>query len=640
MKCFARFFENVQQDLKTFIYWCLVFTIFRIVFIMVFSGQLNGNYADVPLALFLGLRLSLKTAGILALIGFVLATLPKIIFKAWPAKKIRILWHGLSLVFFSICFMARIPYYKIFNAAFNMMLVNGAHDDIKAIIVTAVEEYQLLWRLPLAIVLAAALIWLLNKALIKTPVMYFDKCKYKPLAAGATIVLIAVLCVFVRYGGAFNYANSINWESAARLKSTLLNEAVLDDGQALYRVRASIKKMAKANNVKISVEELRQKIALTGGKENAATFDEAFVHTVKQPKMQHQPKNVVLIVGESFGQWPFLPKFKDLGLVDNMLALQNSVQAAHINTMLAHGSGTITAVNGLLCGLPDNGIYENYQAISFQEKYTMGIGYIMHKLGYKTVFWYGGFPGWQNLKNFVLAQGFDEFHCADEFGYDGGNAWGCPDELLLRKVGGNMDKEPADKKVFHVVLTTSNHPPYTLDIDKIGFPRAAVRDKLPADISKDDKVLTELGHIWYADKTMGDFVKAAEKNHPDSLFIITGDHSERFDFAIEQDARTRSTIPCIFYGQGVQADWFAKNSVGCHMQLAGTLAELLAPAGFEYNAMMDSMLENNSFAFNHRLFAKEDKLEVLDKLADKQQEEKIAAMRSISAWRMLKGNKM
>lgn len=62
--------------------------------------------------------------------------------------------------------------------------------------------------------------------------------------------------------------------------------------------------------------------------------------------------------------------------------------------------------------------------------------------------------------------------------------------------------------------------------------------------------------------------------------------------------------------------------------------------GFEYNAMMDSMLENNSFAFNHRLFAKEDKLEVLDKLADKQQEEKIGAMRSISAWRMLKGNKM
>lgn len=512
MRYFSRFFENLQHDLKAFIYWCVVFTIFRIAFIAVYSSQLNGNYADVPMALLLGLRLSLKTAGMLALIGFVLATLPKIILKAWPAEKIRIFWHGLSLVFFSICFMARIPYYKIFNAAFNMMLVNGAHDDIKAIVMTAVEEYQLLWRLPLAIVLAAALIWLLNKLLIKTPVICFDECKSKPLAAGATIVLLAILCVFVRYGGAFNYANSINWESAARLKSNLLNEAVLDDGQALYRVRASIKKMAKENNVKLSSQELRQKIALAGGKENSATLEEAFVRTVKQPKMQHQPKDVVLIVGESFGQWPFLPKFKDSGLIDNMLALQNSAQAAHINTMLAHGNGTISAINGLLSGLPDVGLYENYQPVSFKEKYATGIGYIMQKLGYKTVFWYGGFPGWQNLKNFVLAQSFDEFHCADEFGYNGGNAWGCPDELLLRKVGEYIDKEPLEQKVFHVVLTTSNHPPYTLDVDKMGFSRAAVRDKLPADISRDDKILTELGHIWYADKTMGDFVKAVEKN--------------------------------------------------------------------------------------------------------------------------------
>ena len=137
MRLFARFFDNLQQDLKAFLYWCLAFTIFRMVFIWLYSGQLNGNYADVPMALFLGLRLSLKTAGILGLIGFALASLPNIFFKEWPANKIRNVWHGLALVFFSICFMARIPYYKIFNAAFNMMLINGAYDDIKAILLTA-----------------------------------------------------------------------------------------------------------------------------------------------------------------------------------------------------------------------------------------------------------------------------------------------------------------------------------------------------------------------------------------------------------------------------------------------------------------------------------------------------------------------
>ena len=219
--------------------------------------------------------------------------------------------------------MARIPYYKIFNAAFNMMLINGAHDDIKAIIITAIEEYQLLWRLPVAIVIGLLLTGILRMVYKYTGVKEFEACKRKPLVAVLTIVFVAVFCVFVRYGGAFDYARSINWESAARLKSNLLNEAVLDDGQALYRVRSGKKMLAKVTNVNISKEELRQKIALAGGNPQAKTIDEAFLHTVKQPKLSHKPSNVVLVVGESFGQWPFLAQFKDLGLVDRMLALQN-----------------------------------------------------------------------------------------------------------------------------------------------------------------------------------------------------------------------------------------------------------------------------------------------------------------------------
>ena len=638
MQYFARFFENLQQDIKAFLYWCLVFTLFRIVFIWVYSSQLNGNYADVPMALFLGARLSLKTAGMICLIGFVLASLPNIIIKKWLVAKVRKIWHGIALVFFSICFMARIPYYKIFNAAFNMMLINGAHDDIKAIFVTAIEEYQLLWRLPVAIIIGLLLAWFFVEIQKHTPMISFAECKCKPLVAVSIVVFTAVFCVFVRYGGAFNYAHSINWESAARLKSNLLNEAILDDGQALYRVRASKKMLAKVNNVQISEQELRQKIALAGGDTSAKSIDKAFLRTVAGSKVVKQPSNIVLIVGESFGQWPFMPKFRELGLVDNMLALQNSSNATHINTMLAHGSGTISAINGLLTGLPNTGLYENYQPMSMQEKYATGIGYIMQALGYKTVFWYGGFSGWQNLKNFVRAQSFDEFHCADEFGNIDGNAWGCPDGMLFNNIVEYMDGEQAGQKFFHLVLTTSNHPPYTINVDKMGFPREKVRNKLPADISKDEKILTELGHIWYADKTMGDFVKKVEKIYPDSLFVITGDHSERFDFAIEQDTMTKSTIPCIFYGQGVQQSWFGDDSIGCHMQLPATLAEMLGNKGFKYSSLMPSFYNQDSYVFNYRIYVKDGKIGEVSKLEDKQLKEYTDSMRGIGAWRVLKGN--
>ena len=116
MERFGRFFEGLQQDLKAFVYWCVVFTIFRFAFIVIYNSQIEGLFtADVLQALWLGLRMSLKTTGILVLIGAVFATLPSVVFKSWQADKIRCVWHSLALIFFSILFFARIPYYQIFN---------------------------------------------------------------------------------------------------------------------------------------------------------------------------------------------------------------------------------------------------------------------------------------------------------------------------------------------------------------------------------------------------------------------------------------------------------------------------------------------------------------------------------------------
>lgn len=632
MQYFARLFENLQQDLKALVYWCLVFTVFRIAFIWIYSSQLNDNYADVPMALFLGLRLSLKTAGILCLIGFVLASLPKIVFKLWPAQQIRSIWHGIALVFLSVCFMARIPYYKIFNAAFNMMLINGVHDDVKAIIVTAIEEYQLLWRLPMAIVLGFLLAYALKMIFARTKIIEFASLKHKKLVMVCTLPAIVLLWLFVRFGGSFDYNNSINWLSAARLNSNLLNEAILDDGQALYRVRDIKKKQDRANNINISAVELRKLIAKSGGNPQANTIDEAFLRTVKTPKLQTQPRNVFLIVGESFGNWPFLPKFANIGIVPQMQRLMKSDSCAYVPTMIPSGINTINAVNGLLTGLPETGIYANYQPVSFKEKYAAGIANAMKKLGYKTIFWYGGYSSWEDVKNFAQIQGFDEFHSADEFGNATDNVWGCDDAALFKHTEEYLQKASKDEKVFHLILTMSNHAPYIIDVDRLGFPREAVKAKLPKDISKDQNTLTELGHIWYADKTMGDFVAFAQKLLPDSLFVITGDHMERFTFAVEQDARVMMSIPCIFYGQGVSKDWFDAKSVGSHIQLAGTLVDIVGPAGAEYTSMRPNMFASE-IAFNQRLFAEKGKLG-----GARNNDARIAALRKVSAWRVLKGN--
>ena len=156
----------------------------------------------------------------------------------------------------------------------------------------------------------------------------------------------------------------------------------------------------------------------------------------------------------------------------------------------------------------------------------------------------------------------------------------------------------------------------------------------PLDISKDQNTLTELGHIWYADKTMGEFVSFAQNLLPDSLFVITGDHMERFTFAVEQDERVMMSVPCIFYGQGVSKDWFNESSVGSHIQLAGTLVDIVGPAGTEYTSMMPNMFASE-IAFNQRLFAEKGKLG-----GARNNDARISALRKVSAWRVLKGSKI
>lgn len=106
MKYFSRFFYGLQQDFKAFLYWCLVFSVFRAIFILCYVEQLQGDtFSEVFVSMWLGLRLSLKTAGIIMLISAVAATLPGTLSKKWPSAKLRLLWHGCAAIFFSICFL-------------------------------------------------------------------------------------------------------------------------------------------------------------------------------------------------------------------------------------------------------------------------------------------------------------------------------------------------------------------------------------------------------------------------------------------------------------------------------------------------------------------------------------------------------
>lgn len=345
----------------------------------------------------------------------------------------------------------------------------------------------------------------------------------------------------------------------------------------------------------------------------------------------------MLIIGESHALWPFLPEYKDLGLVTKEQNLINTPNCFKTNFMLAQGTGTMPTINGFVTGLADAGIYPNSQPESYKTKYGTGIGSVMKALGYRTVFWYGGFEAWQDIKQFTLSQNFDEFYCAGDFQYEGGNSWGCPDEILFKYVEKYIAEEK-DERTFHIILTTSNHPPYNIDVVAKGFPKEEIKQKLPDSLSSDEEILNEMGHIWYADQSIGNFIEKVESDKPDTLFVITGDHAERFDFAKEVDLKTLSAVPCIFYGKNVDKDLLADNKVGCHLQIISTLAEMVGQKGDTYSSIWPSLFDYNGIVFNHRLWTDTEKIYKINSEIPNTLANKIKAARQLTAWRVLKGN--
>lgn len=641
MNRWLNWIKGIQQELKAFLFFSILFTLFRIVFLIIFQSQLDTTTMDsILMSLWLGFRLSLKTVGSIVLVSLLFATLPSIVWPKWKAQGVRKVWYGLVTIFFTLLFMGRIPFYTIFNSSYNAMLINGKYDDIHAIINTAINEYHGIPYLIGGIALSIIFSWLLVKVLNTKSYEWTPSTKHSKWITGIlSFVGFGVLFVFFRFGGAFGYTNSINWESAARLNSNLLNETILDDAQALYRVKSIAKRTSELEDIHLTPAELHEKIQSIGGNPNSTRFDEAFTKTITTERLQQQPQSINIILGESYGLWPFLAEFNEPGayLVEQGRKYAASPQAMGTQMALAQGTGTMPAIIGLLTGMPDTGMYPNYSVGMLQEPYGLGIGPVMKKLGYKTVFWYGGFSTWQNVKNFALEQGFDEFHDASEMPSNETNAWGVADGDMFKAINAYMDKHRGEK-IINVIMTTSNHPPYSVNVAKEGYDADKVRKNLPDSIANTDKQINEMGHIWYADHVMGEFISKEEQSDPTSLFVITGDHSERFTFAREQSANVFSTIPIIFYGQGIKKEWLSPDAFGMSIQIIPTLAELVGRTGQTYEAMVPSLFNQGPFVFNHRLWMDTNGIYLENEQMPQDYAKYMKTMRELAAWRLKHGD--
>ncbi|MEZ5974462.1 MAG: LTA synthase family protein [Planctomycetota bacterium] len=189
------------------------------------------------------------------------------------------------------------------------------------------------------------------------------------------------------------------------------------------------------------------------------------------------------------------------------------------------------------------------------------IGWALKDHGVKATFLYGGYGYFDNMNFFFSTNGFHVVDRADlaEDEVRFANAWGvCDEDMLARSIKEARADHAAGQRFFQLVMTTSNHRPYTYP-QVVDIPSGSGRD----------------GAVQYTDFAIGTYLDAAaaEPWFVDTLFVITGDHcaSSAGKRALNIE---KHHIPLLLYAPG-QMPAQRISTLGSQIDIAPTLIGLL-----------------------------------------------------------------
>ena len=642
--------NSIFRGLRVFLYYLSVLSVCRLVFCLVLREywDVSTGWQELLQVLWLGSRLSIQTAGILALCTAIPAGLVTLASKSW-GRRLESVLSGMVLAVTSILFVASFPYYGQFHSRFHQLLFNAGNDDMYALFVSLVQEFNLPLRLAGALLLAYAL-WcglkyflsLGNEAAIAAEIS--PRRKY--FKAGALAVVLYVLGRLIVFGGSWGWETALEWENIGVTKDSFMNEAILDDYQAIYRGYRMNNRLLACNGLNFTAEQIQMLAGDLAGRSADSNNLDDYLRRQAQGADIHKPRQIFLIVSESYANWPLLDKYSNLHIADGMKGIIAGEDADYCNAMLPNGASTISAMTGVTTGLADANLYLTTMPESFAQPYITALAPQMEKLGYTTNFWYAGPATWERIGAFTQAQGFQHFYGRGDMPQDAdGSVWGCDDEYLY---AGVLQGVSPENESFNVILNVSNHSPYTVDVSGKGFDADRLRQALPPEAAKDDWLVNELGHYWYADKELAGFVAQLKQKYPDCLVLIVGDHADRYNIDKKPSMYERYVVPFVVTGAGVHKGTLLPDSAGSQIDIGPTIIEMIAPKGFEYYAVGSSLTRSNRQGVNYGFWITRDFIGEADRsplepiqiegsqgrpIDEPAMQRYIDAVRSISWWR-------
>jgi phosphoglycerol transferase MdoB-like AlkP superfamily enzyme len=294
--------------------------------------------------------------------------------------------------------------------------------------------------------------------------------------------------------------------------------------------------------------------------------------------------NVVVVVEESFGS-EFVGALGDKrGLTTNFDRL--SKEGILFTHLYASGTRTVRGLEAITLSLPPIPSESVVKRPGNEDMTSWGK--IMAQNGYQTSFLYGGYGYFDNMNYFFQTNGFAISDRSSIAQPKFANIWGVSDEDLFNHAIGYFDKQEATgKPFFSIIMSTSNHKPFTFPEGTPGVPAKGGG--------------REAG-IRYADYALGRFIEQSRSHSwfDDTLFVIVADHGARV-YGREQIPVKTYEIPLLLYAPGRLAA-NKVNSVMSQIDIAPTVLGLLGlpyQASFYGHDMLSANTKSNTIVFNH-----------------------------------------
>lgn len=290
--------------------------------------------------------------------------------------------------------------------------------------------------------------------------------------------------------------------------------------------------------------------------------------------------NLVLITVESLSA-RFL---KEFGNKDNVTPNLDQLTKSSLffSNLYATGTRTVYGLSAITLAMPP--VPGNSIVRRPDNGRMFSLGHVLDTKGYDTKFIYGGFGYFDNMNKFFGENGYkivDRSNLKkDEITF--ANVWGVADDDIYRRAIKENDESYAAKKpFFNMIMTTSNHRPFTYPDGKIDIPSPGRRQ----------------GGVKYTDYAIHYFLTEAKKKpwFKDTIFVIVADHTSSSSGKTELEPK-KYRIPMWVYAPGIvkpgRVDWMASQ-----IDVAPTILGLM---GVDYESRFygkDLMKEKPERAF-------------------------------------------